>query len=62
MCLRGPESVQLDVLELKHQMVRGRLRELHKEREKLALAEVRKPRSDPFFATSVTVAASGIVR
>ena len=41
---------------------RARLRELYDERERLALAEVRKPGSGPFFATSVALVASGIVR
>ena len=41
---------------------RCRLRELYDERERLALEEVRKPGSGPFFATTVALVASGIVR
>ncbi len=41
---------------------RTRLRELYDERERLALEDARKPGSGPFFATSVALVASGIVR
>ncbi|MBN1347535.1 MAG: class I SAM-dependent methyltransferase [Phycisphaerae bacterium] len=41
---------------------RCRLRELYDERERLALEEVRKAGSGPFFATTVALVASGIVR
>ncbi len=41
---------------------RRRLRELYDERERLALVHAREPGSGPFFATSVALVASGIVR
>ena len=41
---------------------RLRLRELYDERERLAMADVHKPGAGPFFATSVALITSGIVR
>ncbi len=41
---------------------RARLRWLYDERERLALEEARKPGSGPFFATTIALIASGIVR